>query len=307
MRYSLEDFERYIKLNKIPKLPEITREIIEDLASKVGSPQYSKTPQFQQSFQKRKKKLYESDDYNWESIRTFQATEFIKREGLDINLHKIRKSLNMLTNKNYDKIIEEIFEEFNFVRENKTPNDLLTLSNVFYDIISSNILYTNLYTNVYIDLLPKTDNLKKILDDKVNDFNNKLDNIIFIEPDEDYDKFCENNKNNEKMRAELSLFANLFKNDIVNFDSFNKIINTLYVILHKYILLGNKKNEIDEISELIYIAVYNSFLKIKETDHKIYSEIYENVEKITKMKVKTTPGITNKCIFKHMDLLDELV
>lgn len=307
MRYSLEDFEKYIKLNKVPKLPEITRDIIEDLATKVGSPQYSKTPQFQQSFQKKKKKLYESDDCNWESIRTFQATEFIKREGLDINLHKIRKSLNMLTNKNYDKIVEEIFQEFDFVRENKTPNDLLTLSNVFYNIISSNILYTNLYSDVYIALLPKTENLKKILDDAVNDFNNKLENINFIEPDEDYDKFCENNKNNEKLRAELSLFVNLFKNDVVNFDSINKIINNLYLILNKYISLGNKKNEIDEISELIYIAIYNSFCKIKEIDNNVYSEIYENVEKITKMKVKTTPGITNKCIFKHMDLLDELI
>ena len=30
------------------------------------------------------------------------------------------------------------------------------------------------------------------------------------------------------------------------------------------------------------------------------------IENISKMKVTTTPGISNKCIFKHMDLLDEL-
>ena len=68
----------------------------------------------------------------------------------------------------------------------------------------------------------------------------------------------------------------------------------------------DKKNEIDEISEIIYIFVSNVFNKIKDFDNKKSDNIFSIVENISKMKIKTTPGISNKCIFKHMDLLDEL-
>lgn len=310
MRYHLSDFENYISINKIGNLSNDILNIITKLASQVGAPEYIKTPQFKpnlsNSNRRRKKENEFFDDNDWETFRNFQATEIVKHEGLDINLHKMRKSLNILTSKNYSKILNEITEEFDFVIKNKTPNDILVLSNLFYEIISANTLYSNLCAKLFKELFDKIDNLKKILEQHLKSVEFKINNIKYIDPDIDYDLFCDNNKNNEKIRGEFLFLSNLVKIDVVNMDCAIDIINTLFTSLNKYIEEKNKKNEIDELSEIIYIFVSNVFNKIKDFDNEKSDNIFSTIENISKMKIKTTPGISNKCIFKHMDLLEEL-
>lgn len=303
MRYYLTDFENYIKNNDIQNLSEEIFSIIEKLANEVGAPEYSKVPQFNKL---RKKKTSELNDFDWNSIRQFQPTEFVKREGLDINIFNIRKCLNILTEKNYDSILDNISNEFDQVISTKTPNDILVLCNLFYEIVSTNILFSNLYAKLYKDLINKSNNLSNILHKNIELSKNKIDEINYIDPDVDYDKFCENNKINEKKRAEFTFFSNLMKYDIVSQDKIFNIIEYLSLKLDDYIHEGNKKNELDEISELIYILVTNILNILKTDDNDKYNIIVNNIKKIANMKVKTTPGVTNKCIFKHMDILDEL-
>jgi len=309
MRYYLTDFENYIKNNDINNLSNETFDIIEKLANEVGAPEYCKVPQFNKNNalnKIRKKKISDIDDDDWNSIRQFQPTEFTKREGLDINIFNIRKCLNILTEKNYTTILSNISNEFDQVILSKTPNDILVLCNVFYDIVSSNIIFSNQYAKLYKDIIDKSDNLSKTLDKNIELIKNKIDEISYIDPDIDYDKFCENNKVNEKTRAEFTFYTNLLKYNIVSYDKIYNIIKYLILKIENYIEECNKKNELDELSELIYILISNSLNTIKNNDINKYNEIVNYIEKISNLKVKTTPGITNKCIFKHMDLLDEL-
>ena len=100
MRYELTDFHRILKENTIPDLPESTIEIINLLASQVGAPEYIKTPQFKKPItnnfnMRRKKKISDIQDDDWDSLRQFQTTEFKKREGLENNLFQTR-SVNSL-------------------------------------------------------------------------------------------------------------------------------------------------------------------------------------------------------------------
>ena len=308
MRYSLQDFLIYIKNNNLNELPKDTLEIIELLEKQVGAPEYNKTPQFKSNYNNfnRKKKVNDNTYDDWDTIRNFQPTEIIKREGLDVNLYQVRKLLNMLTDKNYDKISNDISEQFDFVIKNKTENDVYVLSNLFYEITSCNLLYSHLCGKLYCDILNKSHNLKTILNNNVNKVENKITSIKYVDPEIDYDNFCENNKVNEKVRAEFAFYTNLMKNKVIDYNIITDIINKLFTVLDNYIEYGNKKNELDEISEIIYLVIYNSYQTIKENDCALYKKIYEKVESLAHMKIKNTPGITNKCIFKHMDLLDEL-
>ncbi len=311
MRYLLSDFQNYLNNNVLEELPIETNNMIIKLASEVGAPEYNKTPQFKQpfnnNFQRRRKKHNEIlNDNDWDSIRNFQTTEFNKCEGLDVNLHKVRKSLNILTSKNYSKILSEISEQFDIVTSTKTPNDILVLCKLIYDILSSNLLYSNLCSQLFKDLLGKSINLQNLLNQNLNDCENKINNITYIDPEIDYNRFCENNKNNEKIRGEFLFFTNLMKNNIIDYDTIYNIIINCFNMLDKFIQEGNKKNEIDELSEIIYIVINNSYHTIKSNDNEKYKSMYSYIEKIANMKVKLNAGITNKCIFKHMDLLDEL-
>ena len=137
MRYTLSDFNEFVEISKKSEtlnLNNDTMKKIECLLQQVGAPEYSKSPQFKNkplnfnnNFKKKNKNNFYNDD-QWDNLKNFQTTEFNKREGLDLNIDKLRKSLNMLTTNNYTNIYNNIKQEFDFVFTNKTLNDFNTLS-----------------------------------------------------------------------------------------------------------------------------------------------------------------------------------
>ena len=96
------------------------------------------------------------------------------------------------------------------------------------------------------------------------------------------------------------------KENIIDKLEIYKIIMTAFTTLNNMISSGKKKNELDELSELIYIMVVNSYDIIRNEYSNYGEEILNNTMQITKLKIKDAPGVTNKCIFKHMDILDEI-
>jgi len=319
-RFSLNYFTDLIENGMVNNLPEETINIINLLASQVGAPEYIKTPQFKprngQSGQRgsndtsgiirRRKKHQDVDDTEWESIRTFQTTELKKKDGIDANLQTIRGFLNMFTQNTYDTLKSNILEEINIVNTTKTPNDLSYLCNELFNIVCSNILYSDVYAKLYKDLINDNCIFNDILMSNFKKLEEKFTTIEYYEPEENYDKFCENNKKNEILRSMCTFYVNLMKEKIIDIDVMSKIISNLFKTLDIMISDGAKKNELDELSELIYIMVVNGYELINKVDAKTGVEIYNNVERITNKKIKAEPGITNKCIFKHMDILDEI-
>lgn len=311
MRYELSDFHRILNENTIPDLPESTIEIINLLASQVGAPEYIKTPQFKKpvinNFNiRRKKKISDIQDDDWDSLRQFQTTEFKKREGLEINLFQIRKSLNMLTNKNYEKIKEGVFEQVILVKDTKTPNDLFKLAEEIFRISSTNTLYSHIYACIFKELIEQFPIFKTILDDKINTLFSQFKNISYCNPDIDYDKFCENNKKNEQLRAQCIFYCSLMKLDIITQEFIYNTITELFTVMEEFVVLKTKKNELDELSEIIYILVCNSYKYIKNNETLNHDRVISTIESIKNMNIKDNPGISNKYIFKHMDILDEI-
>jgi len=307
MRYILSDFKNYIINNPLQKLPNEINDIINKLVYEVGSPEYNKAPQFKQQFNNLKYPKKDNKLNNdWNYVKNFNTTKFNKQDGLENNMNNVRKLLNIITEKNYSKILEKIIKEIDVIAM-KTPNDLLVFSKFIFDIISCHSLYSNLYAKLFTDLFDKLNNFKNLLDELKSNYKNKIFDITYCNPEIDYDKFCENNKRNEKNRAEFIFLSNLMNFNIIDYIIIYKLIISLFNILEEYIEKNDKKNEIDELSEIIYLVVTTSISKIKINNIENYNTIYSKVKQISNMKVKTSPGITNKCIFKHMDLLDKLL
>jgi hypothetical protein len=313
MRFTLEDFHHILETTNLEQLTDSTIEVINMLASHVGAPEYIKTPQFKPKAMqnpgnsiRRKKKFQDVNDDDWETIRTFQTTEFQKKEGLEVNIHRIRKLLNMLTEKTYDKLAGAIITEVQSVISTKTENDVYVLCEQIYDIVAGNILYSNIYAKLYQDLITNVSIFKDVLLKRIDAIDERINSIEYVDPDVNYDKFCENNKKNEKLRATGAFYANLMKKKVIEVKTIYEIILTLFSSINKFIQGNTNKNELDELSELVYIVVLHSYDNIKAWSPDNASLIREKIEKLALSKVKSTPGITNKCIFKHMDLLDEL-
>jgi len=332
-KYTLGDFNS-ITFNGFKfDFPEDALQTISEIALEVGSPNYVKTPIFQKRTQiakndmlnkeyEQNKSISDKDSHkkrrnnkpmeilnedDWESIRTFQTTKIEQKIGLDAQIDLLRSNLNKMTDKNYIDIKGKIIDIIeNITKENIENDDMTKVGTIIFEIASTNRFYSKMYADLYTDLINKFDIMEIIFQNNFNNFINLFDTIEYIEPTVDYTKFCKINKDNEKRKALASFFINLMNNDII---SKNKIINILRNLMNKlytYINQDNKKNEVDELTENIALLYKKEILLNTNNDYELIDgmTIPELIEKFAHSKSKNYLSLSNKSIFKFMDLID---
>ena len=87
------------------------------------------------------------------------------------------------------------------------------------------------------------------------------------------------------------------------------IIKQLQELITSYTRKAEKSNEIEELTENLFIIVTKCKNYLGKDDTKdSWDNIVKNLEftSMLKPKMKEYPSITNKTIFKHMDILEEI-
>jgi len=89
------------------------------------------------------------------------------------------------------------------------------------------------------------------------------------------------------------------------------IMKQLQELMYTNMRQEGKTNEVDELAENLYIIVKNSHMNLKDAKKEpeiaeMFSRRLEQITEISKLKIKSKPSITNKTIFKHLDMLDEI-
>ena len=325
MRYTLDNINEILFNGFDYKLPQETLEIISNLALQVGSPDYVKTPVFQKrenpmkvepvtshkdSFKKNKRgKATEAvNDDDWETIRTFHTTKMEEKEGINTQIDAIRVNLNKMTDKNYIDMRNKIIEIIdNLVQENISTDDMAQFSSTIFDIASTNRFYSKIYADLYSDLSTKYEIMKTTFEMNLEKFTDLFNTIEYVDPNVNYDKFCEINKVNEKRKSLASFYLNLMSNGIISEKQIMRITRNLLAQIYTFISVDDKKNEVDELTETVAILYKKELYAHDDGDDYEQIEGYsigEVVEKIAKSKVKDFKSLTNKTLFKFMDLID---
>ena len=326
MKYTLNDIQNIVFEGFDFVLPEETLKIISELALQVGSPDYVKTPVFQKrenpmkvepskeittSFKKggrRNRPVEITNNDDWDSIRSFQTTKIEEKVGLDLQIDLIRGLLNKMTDKNYldnrNKICNIIDK---LIEENISVEDMTRLSCTIFEIASNNRFYSKIYADLYSDLTTKYEIMKTTFERNLVSFTDLFDKIEYVDPKVDYDKFCEINKTNEKRKSLAVFYLNLMYNTIISKKTIMNITRNLLYQMYMFISEEDKKNEVDELNETIAILYKKELYQDDEGDNYTLIEGYtipEVIEKIAKSKVKDYKSLTNKSLFKFMDLID---
>jgi hypothetical protein len=331
------DFER-IKNNgfSFPLSPE-TISIIQALADQVGAPEYIKTPQFEKRdiYDKKEqvrtgdrdrdrtrrgiKKAYEfADDACWESVRNFKATLIVKKEGMAAVIDQIRKHLNKMTAKTYDTLRDNIIKEIagitegvlenqhtlDYVEDQEFITEINKIGEALFTIASGNSFYSTMYARLYKELMAQFAFMKTIFETNFQKFNTLFQDFTYCDPNKDYDQFCQNNKVNEKRRALSLFYINLMKEKLIEAKEIDQILGQLQTNLLKAITEPEQKNIVDEMAEVIYIIIVNGHEKLKDWNEDKWEVIEEFVKTVADYKANSFPSITNKTIFKFMDILD---
>lgn len=333
LRYTLEEIEDIVFKGFDYRVPDDVMEKISNLAIQVGSPDYVKTPVFKKreypmkvdpesiststpnaiakdySKKKRGNKVMEVlNDDDWDSIRTFQTTKIEAKIGIDADFDSIRAMINKMTDKNYTDMRNKIIEIIEKLVSENSEIELSGIARNIFDIASSNRYYSKIYADLYSDLSSKFEFIKALYVENLKRFTDLFNNIEYIDPNENYDKFCEINKINEKRKSLAAFYINLMYCGVISKDVIMSITRNLLAKIYEYISIENKKNEIEELTEIISI-LYKKDLYETHQDNVSYEKIdgftiSEIVEKIANSKVKDYKSLSNKALFKFMDLID---
>jgi len=326
LKYTLKDFTNITFDGFNYSLPEDTIALISELSLEVGSPSYIKTPIFQKkentlkssvnilgplSGKKRKcnKSVEVVNDSDWEALRTFQTTIIEQKVGLDAQIDLIRSNLNKISEKSYADIRSKIFYLLdNLMEEGIVREDMMRVGKIIFEIASTNRFFSKLYADLYSDLINRYDIMKEIFTNCFDSFIGLFNNVEYVDADKDYDLFCKVNKDNESRKALSAFFVNLMKNRIITNDDLKSLLCNLLSQLVTFIEEENKKNIVDELTENIALLYSKNLFDGDDDLEKKYkikdSSVLEIVTKLANSKVKMYPSLSNKSIFKFMDMIE---
>lgn len=334
-QYTLSDFDRIICNGFEYSVPQSIITLISSLAEQVGAPTYVKTPVFPKGKaggglgsgvggggggvggggsvivgvggggDKRgtKRQDQQITDDDWESIRAFQATELVRVQGIESHINNIRACLNRLTNDSYSETRDTILKEISDLTTNNADNDcLLKIGTSIFNTASSNQFYSELYARLYNELIKSYPIFETIFDTNLGEFLGLFESIEYCDPKKDYDKFCAMNKNNDRRKAMSLFIVNLMKQGIIQPDQVIDLVLNLQKLIREYIKTPGKTNELDEISENMFIIIKNSHQHLVALEE--WANVLNSVTYVSLLKAKSYPSITNKTIFKHVDILE---
>lgn len=314
MRYSLDDFHTIgINCQKF-KLSDDVLDIITKIVSEVGSPSYVKTPVFNKksyikgetpdNLAKRRKSKRETTLVQ----NTFKSTNVT---GVELHIDTIRSYLNKLSDKNVTDIthkitelIDQIINDSNITEETKN-DELSSVSKIIFNIASTNRFYSAIYADVYSQLVTKYELIRLTFETNLSVFLDLFNNIEYVDASVDYDRFCKINKDNEKRKALSAFFVNLMNKNIITRAKIIEITKTLTGLLYNYISEDDRKNEVNEIAENMFI-LYNKKFDVDYNAVIIGNEPMNSfIKRLSKSKVNDYKSLSSKTIFKFMDLMEQ--
>lgn len=270
----------------------------------------------------------------WDTILSFQKTELKKKEGIELSIDNIRSALNKLTDKTYSTMLSNILKEISALftassddasEEHNTVAVMDRVASSIFNTASSNAFYSEIYARLFHDLMSKETEpgheqysvFRGIFEKNLASFMSLFETIEYCDPKKNYDKFCDINKANEKRKAMSLFIVNLMKIGIVEKTQVLGLMRQIQELMYTNMRQEGKTNEVDELAENLFIMVKHSHMVFtgrsgaagSALDPEIVESFQSRVEQITeisKMKLKSKPSITNKTIFKHLDMLDEI-
>lgn len=216
----------------------------------------------------------------------------LKKTNIAIDhLSCIKTIINKTTVETYDENCDDLIKKYNdFIDKTECCGKI-------FDILSKNSFYSSLYASLYSQLIVNDTLFLNFLNDNKFLLRDQYDKIVFYDSNENYDKFCENNKINENIKAVTSFYSYLLLNGVLSED---------YIIQNIIFLIEKIKNTKDNviIFELleninIYITITHNVIK----QNKQWVNIISNINNMKRKKVNFF-HLKNKCVFKCMDILD---
>lgn len=245
-------------------------------------------------------------DKDWENVRNFKITKIEKKEGTDKIMNDIRICLNKMSNKNYDIQKTAILELLhNMIETSENNDDLQKIATAIFDIASTNKFYSEIYAKIYNDLMELYPVFQNILNEFLLQFLNTVSNLEYVDPNIDYDAYCNYNKQNDRKKATVVFIIFMMKQHAILPKNVIDILHELIIKLDISMNMDNHLNEVEEITEIINLFILEGYVFLSSST-KEEKDLWETdllkIREFSQLKMKDKSSLSSRVIFKFMDI-----
>lgn len=308
--FTLEDYNQIIFDGFSYQLPVDVFAVITALSKEVesfapasASVSEDKTKRGFQSTNNKKPRVRRNDsNEDWNAIRSFKSTVIEKKEGTEKTLNDIRACLNKISSKNYDSQKEQIIVLIKEIAQQcEDASQVQSVSASIYDIASNNKFNSVVYANLYKELVSQFNELGEPFEEFVALYSDSITKIGYADPNEDYDRYCEYIKLNDRRKSISTFLSNLLKIGFVNKERIIDIILNSQNLINEFVDSENKTNDVDEITE--NVSIFITLLRDDLRDEPGWTKITENIIKCSQLKAKEKKSLSSRTVFKYMDIV----
>ena len=307
MKYSLSETNNLINSGMEYNIPDEILEIINDLSSQVGAPNYVKTPVFTKRNPEKERKIKPSRkkkiNEDWMKKKIFKTTKINKSIGINKNTDDIRLHLNKLSDNNFDDIFNNVIKIIDNLDDDDEDENYKNIGCVIFELASGNRFYSETYAKFYCDLASKYEFINDTLRENCDVYIETFNDLYYVDANDNYEGFCEMNKANERRRSLSAFLVNLMKNDVLSREVINNFLVTLLCKFDELLKSDNMKNEANELCENICLLFDDNYDYSNYTIKNAMS-VNDYLNYLVKSNITAFKSYTNKTKFKIMDLLN---
>ena len=289
---SLDFFETLVFSGKCGMPPPEVIASLEALSGLVGSPNYSRTPNFKRpTFENRR----------WDNFRTFVKTEIVSKPetAVEACAVTVRGLLNKLTDSNRASTTDSIVRALR--SSELAESDVVELCEVICNVGSGSAYYAGMYASICAAMSAEVPEMKAAIASKLNGFAGSLVEIVAVGED-DYDAFCKMNAAKDARKGAGLFLINLALSGVVPVDYVADVGEQLVVMLRENLDDSGAKRHMEDL-----LAMAIAFLgEVGVLSSAPLAGLDSLVKEVSDMSRKDHAGLTSKALFAAMDYVEEL-
>jgi hypothetical protein len=297
------DFKHITARTGEERLPKQTLRMLAKLDRIISSDKFIKLPVFKKREITKKENKSGKGEKPKKSLHsnTFKpATEKVvpKKTELDKLINRFRLSLNKITDDTYLDMRDDMFDCLDDMMKDYNEDYMKRVVNHIFETASCNRFYVNTYAKIYGEIYDNYIQMREMFAKCIDEIE-ILRSVRSVDPEENYDLFCEINVENEKRRSLMTFILKLCEHNYISQDFVNSITTNLVNVFKSNVDVDGKSLICEEVSELLLIIIENCSFRLSDN-------IMEDIDEFTEMNPKQHVSLTNKSVFKLMDIADKL-
>ena len=265
-----------------------SQKLVTDILALVTSRSYSRVPRFERG--------------GGRPNASFKVTARPSKLGFERGLDEVRKLFNKLTGSKASVLLPVLKAELGKLKDLDDFSEAAVLTTVF-GIVCNTPFYSRMYAEYYSELANSHPYLTEEIPRQIKVFEDMTKSITAVDPNVDYDGFCETNKLNGKRQALGKFLMGLCEHDALATTVVQQLLDIVMSEFTRLSLVEGKKDECAILADLCGALILDNKFVVGTI---VGGSFHNTIVETSGMRVADRPSLSNKSIFKFMDLKDHM-